>query len=74
MTDRHGQPDPLITIGEVARRFNVTVKTVRRWDKPGLLPAVRTPGGQRRYRTSDVEAFIGSQPGADEDDEHRGAA
>jgi excisionase family DNA binding protein len=47
-----------MAIGEVAKLFGVTVKTVRRWDQPGGLQAVRTPGGQRRYRTADVMAFL----------------
>jgi DNA-binding response OmpR family regulator len=32
--------------------------TVRLWASKGLLPAVTTLGGHRRFRTQDVEAFV----------------
>lgn len=42
--------DGLVSIGEMARRLGVAVGTLRRWHKEGkLLPALRTPGGHRRY-------------------------
>lgn len=46
--------DPLLTPGEVAELFRVNPKTVVRWAKAGLLPSLRTLGGHRRYRQSDV--------------------
>lgn len=43
-------PDRLWTIGELAERAGVTVKTVRFYSDRGLLPeAVRSSGGHRRY-------------------------
>lgn len=54
--------DPLLTPGEVARIFRVDPKTISRWALHGKLPCVRTPGGTRRFRTSDVMALY-SQPG-----------
>jgi DNA-binding transcriptional MerR regulator len=42
--------DGLLGIGELARRADVTVKTVRFYSDHGLLPeAARSPGGHRRY-------------------------
>jgi len=55
-------PD-LMTPGQVAARFGVDPHTVTRWANAGRLPAVRTPGGHRRYRRADVEAL--ATPGAD---------
>lgn len=43
---------------QVAEVFSVGSKTVARWAQAGLLPAIRTPGGHRRYRESDVAALL----------------
>jgi len=40
--------------GEVARLFGVSVSTVTRWARTGLLKAVRTPGGHYRFRADEV--------------------
>jgi excisionase family DNA binding protein len=44
----------LLTPKEVAQRFHVNPKTVTRWEKAGKLTAIRTLGGHRRYRESEV--------------------
>jgi putative resolvase len=52
--------DRLISIGELAELKAVSVDTIRRWEKEGKLESVRTDGGHRRYRLSDlVEQKIG---------------
>lgn len=48
----------LLSIGEVASAFGVTVATVRNWDRAGKLRAIRTPGNQRRFLAGDVEALM----------------
>ncbi len=48
----------LLSIGAAARILQVSVQTVRRWDEAGSLESIRTPGNQRRYRRSDVEALL----------------
>ena len=53
--------DPLLTPGEVAGLFRVDPKTVTRWAKAGKLTAIRTLGGHRRYRSSDVHRLLGGQ-------------
>lgn len=50
--------DPLLTPAEVAAIFRVTPKTVTRWAETGKLPAQRTLGGHRRFRSSDVKAAL----------------
>jgi excisionase family DNA binding protein len=40
--------------GEVARLFGVSVSTVTRWARTGLLKAVRTPGGHYRFRADEM--------------------
>jgi DNA-binding transcriptional MerR regulator len=47
----------LIAIGEVARKINVSIDTLRRWDKIGRFVATRK-SGKRFYREDDVEDFI----------------
>ena len=44
----------LLTPKEVAQLFHVNPKTVTRWAKAGKLTAIRTLGGHRRYRESEV--------------------
>ena len=51
----------LLTTAEVAQRLSVTKWTLRRWDDSGKLPAIRTKGGHRRYRESDINNYLGIQ-------------
>ena len=44
----------LLTPGEVARMFRVDPKTVTRWAVSGRIGSIRTPGGHRRFRESEV--------------------
>ena len=54
------QPDsPLLTPSEVAALFRVDPKTVTRWAQQGKLRSIRTLGGHRRYRESEIERFLG---------------
>ena len=45
----------LLTPSEVAELFGVDPKTVTRWAKAGKLTSIRTLGGHRRFRKSEVE-------------------
>jgi excisionase family DNA binding protein len=49
----------LLTPAEVAAMFRVDPKTVTRWAQAGKLTAIRTLGGHRRYRESEVSALLG---------------
>ena len=47
--------DPLLSIGELARRTGLPVRTIRFWSDAGvLLPAARTDGGRRLYNAACV--------------------
>ncbi len=48
------ESDARLTPGEVASLFDVTPKTIGRWDAAGILPAERTAGGHRRFRAIEV--------------------
>ena len=54
-----GRNDRLLTPGEVAALFRVDPKTVTRWAASGRIGSIRTPGGHRRYRESEVRAMLG---------------
>jgi excisionase family DNA binding protein len=58
MTLPNEEPDTLLTPGEVAAMFRVDPKTVTRWAKAGKLTAIRTLGGHRRYRASEVRRLL----------------
>ncbi len=48
-------PTATMTLGEAASALGVSANTVRRWADGGRLRAVRTSGGHRRFRRTDVE-------------------
>ena len=48
----------LLTPAEVAKLFRVDPKTVTRWAKAGKITAIRTLGGHRRYRQSEIVNLI----------------
>lgn len=51
------QDSPLMTASEVAKAFNCDPRTITRWAKAGKLDTIRTLGGHRRYRRTQVEAL-----------------
>ncbi|HEX2144186.1 MAG TPA: BldC family transcriptional regulator [Glycomyces sp.] len=52
------ESEALLTPSEVAAMFRVDPKTVTRWAKAGKISAIRTLGGHRRYRESEIRALI----------------
>lgn len=52
------QGDKLMTPAEVAHLFRVDPKTVTRWAAAGRIGSIRTPGGHRRFRESEVRALL----------------
>jgi len=52
----------LLTLEEAGKILKVHPGTLRRWDKEGLLKAVRIGSrrgiGDRRYRKEDIENYI----------------
>jgi len=70
-----------LTLGQAAKYLGVAQSTIRKWSDLGRVPAFYTPGGHRRYRRGDLDAFLESSgPGGAEqagplvlivdDDEH----
>jgi excisionase family DNA binding protein len=56
------ESEALLTPAEVAAMFRVDPKTVTRWAKAGKLTSIRTLGGHRRYRESEVRAILNGVP------------
>jgi excisionase family DNA binding protein len=54
----NSEQELLLTPAEVASLFRVDPKTVTRWAKSGKLTSIRTLGGHRRYRESEVKALL----------------
>jgi excisionase family DNA binding protein len=51
-------PDALLTPAEVAALFRVNPKTVTRWARAGKITAIRTLGGHRRFRASEIRRCL----------------
>jgi excisionase family DNA binding protein len=52
--------------GDVARLFGVSVSTVTRWARQGLLKTLRTPGGHYRFPEDETRrAALASRSGVE---------
>jgi excisionase family DNA binding protein len=57
--DDNGRRDPeWLTLGKAAHFLGVAQSTLRKWSDLGRVPAFYTPGGHRRFRRADLEAFL----------------
>ena len=63
-----GSSERLLTPGEVAALFRVDPKTVTRWAASGRISSIRTPGGHRRFRESEVRALLRGDAESAQDD------
>jgi len=52
----------VFSTGKAAAYLGVTVRTVQRWDKAGLLKAERTPTGRRIYTKAALDAYLKRLP------------
>ena len=58
MNPRIDEAGNLLTPSEVAALFRVDPKTVTRWAKAGKIGSIRTLGGHRRFRESEVRGLL----------------
>jgi len=56
----------LLRTTEVARRLQVSARTVLAWAQAGKLPSILTPGGHRRYPVQGVEQVLATMTAAGE--------
>jgi excisionase family DNA binding protein len=54
------EPDPeeLLTPSEVAAMFRVNPKTVTRWARAGRISYIKTLGGHRRFKASEIRRLL----------------
>lgn len=55
----HREDSDWLTLGQAARFLGVAQSTIRKWSDQNKVPAFYTPGGHRRFRRPDLEAFLG---------------
>ena len=55
--------DKLLSLKETEKLLNVSKSTLQRWDNSGKLKAIRTEGGHRRYRQSDIDEILKTKDG-----------
>jgi len=58
MEPSSSEHEALLTPSEVAAMFRVNPKTVTRWARAGKISAIRTLGGHRRFRASEIRRFL----------------
>ena len=63
---RPGDLEVLLRTTEVARRLQVSARTVLAWAQAGKLPSILTPGGHRRYPAQGVEQVLQTMTAAGE--------
>jgi excisionase family DNA binding protein len=61
MMNERSETKDLLTPSEVAEMFRVNPKTVTRWARTGKISAIRTLGGHRRFRASEVKALVDAE-------------
>jgi excisionase family DNA binding protein len=66
-----GRDDDLLTSAEVANLFGVDRRTVVLWAKRGRIPALRTPGGQHRFRADEIRGLLERHEGGNDATGHR---
>ena len=59
-----------MSTSQAAKALGVSLGTIRRWSDMGYLESYRTPGGQRRFSSEQIEHFLarlqrGANPTAD---------
>lgn len=56
MKSSHAERGEILRLSEAAAVLGVHPDTLRRWADSGKVPSARTPGGERRFSRSDIEA------------------
>jgi molybdopterin-binding protein len=57
-----GDAERMVGAGEAARTLGISLDTLRRWDREGLLRVERDRNGRRRVPVSELERLSGRAP------------
>ena len=66
-------PEKWLTLKVAAEKLNVHPKTLRRWADGGNIPFMLTPGGHRRFASSDVTELMDARRSPDKTEKVAGA-
>ena len=58
MNDKIGKFEPVLTIGTVAEKLDVSVHTIRLYEKEGLILPFKTSTGRRMFSLHDLEKLV----------------
>lgn len=61
MQNNLSQQAERLTIGESSEYLGVSIDTLRRWEKKGVISAVRSPGGHRYFIKKDLDKLFGQK-------------
>lgn len=57
----------LLSIGDASEYLNISIDTLRRWEKKGRVDAYRSPGGHRYFKKNDLDDLFGKKYTRDEE-------
>ena len=57
MDDERLTDDSVVSVSEASRSMNVSIDTIRRWEKKGLVKATRDGSGHRMFSVTDLSAL-----------------
>ncbi|MFP7486413.1 MerR family DNA-binding transcriptional regulator [Priestia filamentosa] len=53
--------EKLYRMNDASKILGVSIKTLQRWDKQGIITCERTPGGRRRVSESEINRLMSSK-------------
>jgi predicted DNA-binding transcriptional regulator AlpA len=66
MSQLRYDPEEMLSVDEVAAWLRISIRTVRRWTKLGILPSlVRLAPRCTRWRAGDIQKFLDDRKGGE---------
>ena len=67
MEIKNNSQPKLLTANQVSHMLSVSIATIHRWTREGVLRATRTVGGHRRYQAVDIEELLNEREKSNRD-------